>query len=112
MKIVNQNTIQAVGVTHDPDIKKKVLISKGEIHKLMMFGSATFKPGQKVTPHSHETMTEVFYIQKGKALFTVNGEDHILEKGHCIKIEAKELHSQENPFKEPVEWLYFGIALD
>ena len=112
MKLVKQEELPELGVSHNPDIKKKTFISAGEIPQLMMFGSVIFQPGQSVSLHKHDTMTEVFFIQKGKAEFVVEEKTMVLEPGHCITIEAGELHAQNNPFSKPVEWLYFGIALD
>jgi quercetin dioxygenase-like cupin family protein len=73
MKLIKLEDIPLVGVSHNPDIKKKVILEKGYIPQLMTFGQATFLPGQSVEEHSHETMFEVFYIQSGKADFVVNG---------------------------------------
>ena len=106
------DTLPELGVSHNPDIKKKVFIKAGVVPKIMMFGSAVFKPGQSVELHKHDTMFEVFYIQKGKSEFVVNGKKMILEPGDCITIEPGELHSQNNPFNKNVEWLYFGVATD
>ncbi len=112
MKKVNISDIQEVGVSHNHDIMKKVLIDKGEIPQLMTFGQAIFKPGQSVDEHKHETMFEVFLIESGKAIFVVKGEKVELETGDCLTIEPNELHSQSNPYDEDVRWLYFGIATD
>lgn len=112
MKIVDWNTLPELGLSHNQHIKKKTLVSKGEIPHLMMFGTAVFKPGDKVDFHLHEIMFEVFFIQIGKVIFEVNGEKHILTKGKCIIIEPGELHAQSNPFDEDVSWSYFGISID
>jgi quercetin dioxygenase-like cupin family protein len=112
MKIVKIDNIQARGISHDPDILKKVLIEKGEIPHLMTFGEAVFGPGQSVEKHFHETMYEVFYITSGKAVFIVNGKSVDVVPGDCITIGPGEVHSQDNPFDEKVKWLYFGIATD
>lgn len=112
MKLVKHQDLPELGVSHNQEIKKKTMISTGEIPGLMMFGTAIFKPGQRVDLHKHDTMTEVFFIQKGKAEFIVESKSMILEEGHCITIDAGEMHCQSNPFNEPVEWIYFGIALD
>lgn len=110
MKIVKTNSLPELGVSHNPEIKKKVFIGTGEIPNIMMFGSAVFTPGQFVELHKHDTMYEVFYIQKGKAEFSVNHKKIIVSPGDCITIEPGELHAQSNPFEENVEWLYFGVA--
>jgi quercetin dioxygenase-like cupin family protein len=112
MNIVHTNQLPEVGTSHNVDIKKKVFINKNEIPQLMMFGSATFKPGQTVETHKHDTMYEVFYIQNGKAEFIINDEKFIVNKGDCITIEQGEYHSMNNPFKKEVTWVYFGIATD
>lgn len=112
MNIVHLEEILEVGVSHNPDIKKKVIIEKGKIPHLMTFAQATFKPGQKVETHVHETMIEAFFIQKGKAEFVVEDQKMEVLAGDTITIQAGERHSQSNPFHEDVTWLYFGIAVD
>ncbi|PQJ73425.1 cupin domain-containing protein [Polaribacter butkevichii] len=112
MKLTHTNSLPEIGVSHNTDIKKKVFIEKGVVPQLMMFGSATFKPGQAVETHKHDTMYEVFYIQSGKAEFIVNNKKMILISGDCITIEQGELHSMSNPFSKNVTWVYFGIATD
>lgn len=112
MKLVHIKNLPLLSVSHNEEIKKKVFIEKGEIPQLMMFGEATFKPGQAVEMHKHNTMYEVFNVIKGKAEFIVNDKRIIVKKGDVITIEAGEMHSQSNPFKKDVTWLYFGIATD
>ena len=112
MKLIHTNTLPEIGTSHNDDIKKKVFIEKGIIPQLMMFGAATFTPGQAVETHKHDTMYEVFYIQSGKAEFIVNDKKMIVVPGDCITIEQGELHSMNNPFSENVTWVYFGIATD
>jgi quercetin dioxygenase-like cupin family protein len=112
MKAVNIIDIIETGVSHNPEIRKKVIIERGEIPQLMTFGQATFKPGQSVETHAHETMYEVFYILSGKASFIIEGEEIIATEGTTVVIDAKEMHSQSNPYSEDVVWVYFGIAVD
>lgn len=110
MHITHKSDIQEIGVSHDPSIKKKVFLSKNAVPHIMTFGEATFQPGQAVPLHSHETMTEVFYIQSGKAIFSIEGVDFEVVEGDCITIDAKEMHAQSNPFDRKVVWLYFGVG--
>ena len=112
MKLIHLSSLEEVGVSHNPEIKKRVILHKGYIPKLMAFSQATFLPGQSVETHKHKTMFEVFFIQEGKAIFTVSEKEIILSEGDCITLEPNELHSQKNPFSEPVTWLYFCIATD
>lgn len=112
MKLVKSNQLSEVGVSHDPSIKKKVIIGDNEIPQLKMFSTVTFRTGQFVERHRHASMYEVFYIQQGKAEFCVNEVTFTVEEGDCITIEQGEFHSMSNPFQEEVTWLYFGIATD
>lgn len=112
MKLIHVDKLPEEGVSHNPEIKKKVILEKGYIPQLMTFGQATFQPGQSVKEHEHKTMHEVFYIQSGKAVFVVNNKTIKLKKGDVLSIEPGETHSQENPYNKPVTWSYFGIATD
>ena len=112
MKIVDWNLLPDLGVSHNPVIKKRTLIGTNEIPQLMMYGTAIFKPGQKVELHKHDTMYEVFLIQTGKAIFIISGNEYEVSPGNCITIEPGELHAQRNPFDTDVSWTYFGIATD
>ncbi len=112
MRIFHLADLPEIGVSHNPDIKKKIILGKGFVPHLMTFAQATFKPGQKVDTHVHETMTEVFYIQNGRAEFIVEGTSFEVTAGDTVVIEAGEKHSQNNPFSQAVTWLYFGIAVD
>ena len=112
MKIVDWNLLPDLGVSHNPEIKKRALIGTNEIPQLMMYGTAIFKPGQKVELHKHDTMYAVFHIQTGKAIFIISGNEYEVSPGNCITIEPGELHVQRNPFDTDVSWTYFGIATD
>ena len=112
MKIVDWNALPDLGVSHNPEIKKRTLINRGEIPQLMMYGTAVFKPSQQVELHHHDTMYEVFHIQTGKAIFTISGKEYEVGPGNCITIEPGEIHGQSNPFSIDATWTYFGIATD
>lgn len=112
MKLSKIKDLPEVGVSHNQDIKKKVIIDKGYIPHLITFGQATFKPGQSVATHKHDAVFEVFHVLSGKAVFIVEGKEIILEEGYSLTIEPRELHSQKNAFDENVTWLYFGISTD
>jgi len=78
----------------------------------MMYGTAVFKSGQKVEIHKHDIMYEIFYIQTGRAIFTISDKNYEVTPGNCITIEPGELHGQYNPYDIDVTWTYFGIATD
>lgn len=110
MKLTKTKFLPEIGVSHNEDIKKKVFIEKGIIPHLMMFGSATFLPGQSVETHKHDSMNEIFYIKTGKADFVIDDKKITLVSGDCITIEQGEYHSMSNPYSKKTTWIYFGIA--
>jgi quercetin dioxygenase-like cupin family protein len=110
MRLINDKDLAETGVSHNPEIKKKVYLGGDVVPPVTTFSRATFQPGQSVETHAHETMHEVFYILSGKAVFIVEGNEITVTPGSCVLIEAKERHSQSNPFNEPVTWVYFGVA--
>jgi quercetin dioxygenase-like cupin family protein len=112
MKFKKNKEVVWEGVTHNPDIKKKVFVKNGEIPQVTIFGEAVFKPEQFVAPHKHDTMYEVFYILEGEAVFGIDGKEIKLSKGDSVVIEPGEIHSQRNDSKMDVKWIYFGIATD
>ena len=60
MKITNLQNLPLQAVSHNPEIKKKVMLSKGDLPHLTNFSQASFAPGQIAKAHSHQDMSEVF----------------------------------------------------
>jgi len=112
MKIVKLKDIPVEGVSHQPEIKKQVMIKNGEIPQVTGFSQAVFKPGQKCEEHQHPTMYEVYFVLEGEAKLTVNNKEYQISKDNCIMIEPKELHKVENNSDKNLVWVYFGIATD
>lgn len=48
-----------------------------------LFAKSVIPPGNSIGRHTHEGDQETYYILKGKALLTLNGEETILEPGDC-----------------------------
>ena len=111
MKKIKSTSIEKVGVAHNPDIKKQIMITAGEFGNIMSFGRAVFGPQQSTSAHVHPDMTEVFFILSGKGFFHTNKESIEVVKDDYISILAGEIHWQSNPFEEPLELLYFGIKV-
>ena len=51
-------------VSHNPDIKKRVLFKHGEIPSVTQFSQACFLPGQIAPAHSHADMYKSFSVSE------------------------------------------------
>jgi mannose-6-phosphate isomerase-like protein (cupin superfamily) len=97
------------GVSHNPEIRKKVLIARGIIPHLNAFSQSIIAPGQKVTPHTHKDMAEIFLIQQGKGTIQVNGRELPLTQGTCIAVQPGEEHSLWNTGSDDLQITYICI---
>ena len=110
MKHVNLNQLADQGVSHNPAIRKKVMLQPGDIPHLTNFSQATFAPGQVAQAHAHSDMYEVFLVAAGSGTMVVNGTDQPLMPGVCILVEPGDRHEVINTGSEPLVLTYFGIA--
>lgn len=109
MKIVSLKDIKAEGVSHDPEIRKQVMIRNGNVPRLTSFSRAVFKPGQKITKHKHADMHEIFLIESGNGVIRIDGKDHKIRKGNCITVEPGDEHEIRNTGSKDLVITYFGI---
>ena len=110
MKLVNRSQIPETGVSHDPEIRKKVFIAKGRIPKLTNFTQSILKPGQSCPSHAHPDMWEVYLVESGEGRMFLNGQEIMLRQGDCLIVDPGEEHSLQN--FSPIDDLlltYFGI---
>ena len=113
MKLVDATCLAEEGVSHDPDIKKKVVLRAADMQNtgFTQMATARIPPGGKITPHSHHDMIEVFYVLKGTGRFVVNDGVVNVAAGSTIKIDPKEIHSISNESSDAdLEVLYFGVV--
>lgn len=109
MKIVNLHDLSTQPVSHNPEIKKKVLFSKGELPHLTNFSQAVFAPNQIATSHRHLDMCEVFFVIAGEGVIRINNCDYALTPGVCVAVEAGEEHEIINTGTDELILTYFGI---
>jgi len=66
MKIVSLAELQDQQVSHNPSIKKRIMIAPGELGELTNFSQAVFPIGEIAPLHQHENMDEVFLSNPAK----------------------------------------------
>jgi len=111
MKIVRFAEIPEEGVSHNPEILKRVILRKNELPHLTNLSMSSFKPGQITEAHAHEDMAEVFLITAGTGCIIVDGKKIPLEEGSCAIVEPGETHQLANCGNESFDLIYFGVEV-
>ena len=109
MKYVSLDQINDQCVSHNAAIRKKVLLTPGELPHLTQFAQAYFAPDQVANAHQHNDMYEVFFVQSGNGQIVIDGQPHRLSPGICVTVSPGESHEVRNTGKEPLILTYFGL---
>jgi quercetin dioxygenase-like cupin family protein len=96
-------------VSHDPAIRKRVLLREGVLPHLTQLAEARLAPGQMAPAHAHADMHEVFVVEAGCGVIHVDGRPHALAPGVCVVVEAGETHAIACTGTAPLVLLYFGL---
>jgi mannose-6-phosphate isomerase-like protein (cupin superfamily) len=107
MRLYHLNKIPYEPVSHDPELKKKVL-ARG-LPCVKRLSHIVLVPGNRASLHSHPKGYEVFYFIRGAIVFEVNGKEVRLKKGDCLVVEPGEPHSITDVLEE-TELVYFIAA--
>ncbi len=111
MRMVTLADIPEEGVSHDPQLKKQVMIRDGELPHLRKFARTRFPPGEAARAHSHDGEYEIFLIESGEGLVKVEGREYRVEAGICVVFEPAEVHEVVNTGAEQLVITYFGISV-
>jgi quercetin dioxygenase-like cupin family protein len=109
MKLTALNALPEETVSHNPAIKKKVMLRLGDLPHLTNFSQACFAPGQIAAAHAHADMCEVFFVEAGNGIICIDGQDYPLSAGVCVAVEPGETHEVCNTGAEPLILTYFGL---
>lgn len=112
MKFTSLNNISEEAVSHNPEIKKKVMLRFGDLPHLTNFSQARFAPGQSAAAHAHQDMCEVFFVESGSGLILVDAKEYSLLPGSCIAVEAGEIHEVINNGTDELVLTYFGLRVE
>lgn len=112
MKHLSLNNIPPEGVSHNPNIRKQVMLRNGDLPHLTNFSQARFAPGQIAPGHSHDNMSEVFFVESGSGSITIDGQVYPLEPGTCIAVDVGEVHEIANSTDSELVLTYFGLQVN
>lgn len=103
------NELIEASVSHDPAIKKKVMVKTGEVPPITQFARTVFKHGQIAPSHAHKDMYEIFYVEEGEGHLILNGKEYILSKNSCVVVAPGEHHEVSNRSDKPLILLVIGV---
>lgn len=109
MKIISLADVEEEAVTHNADIKKRVMLRRGQLPHLTNFSQARIASGQSVSAHRHTGMHEVFFVAAGEGRIRVDDEEYRLSVGSCVAVESGEAHEITGTGATELVLLYFGI---
>ena len=109
MKIISLDRVTEEGVSHNPEIRKQVMLRRGVVPHLTNFTRSRLAPGQSASPHAHADMFEVFFVASGTGTLVLGDEEHALEAGVCVVVEPGERHEILNQSQTDLVLFYFGI---
>ncbi|MBD6616411.1 cupin domain-containing protein [Komarekiella sp. 'clone 1'] len=99
-------------VSHNPEIKKKVMLRFGDLPYLTNFSQARFAPGQSAPGHAHQDMCEVFFVEAGSGVISIDGKENPLLPGTCVAVELGEVHEIVNTGSTELVLTYFGLQVE
>lgn len=99
-----------VSVSHDPQLKKRVLVGKGAIPHIKAISYIEMNPGDTAVSHKHDDAHEVFFGLGGRIDFVVEGRDVPIAEGACLVVEPGEVHSIKDAARGS-RMLYFLATL-
>lgn len=86
----------AVQITH--------FVTGAELNgKGRLFGNIHLDPGSSIGYHVHEGESELFYVQRGEAVYNDNGKEYPLCAGDIAIVKAGDGHCVANKGTEPVD---------
>lgn len=109
MKIISLSNLPEEQVSHNPEIKKKVMLRHGDLPHLTNFSQSYFAPGQQAKAHAHSDMHEVFFVEAGSGVIRIDGNEYLLQPGSCIAVEPGEVHEIFNNGLTDLILTYFGL---
>ncbi len=109
MKIVSLEDLPEEGVSHDPQLLKKIMIREGQLPHLKSFARLRMTPGQIAHAHSHERHFEIFFVESGEGTILVDKRELQISQGMCVIFEPSEVHEVTNTGSVELILVYFGL---
>ncbi len=110
MKVASLAELADVAVSHNPAIRKQVMVPAGLVPGVLAFAQARFPPGQLAGAHHHQDMWEIFFVEQGEGTILVDRAETRLAPGVCVVVGPGEVHELANEGKEDLVITYACIG--
>ncbi|CAN8061985.1 unnamed protein product [Agarophyton chilense] len=95
-------------VSHNPEIKKRVLARYFQMPHVTQVAKAYIDPGQTASENWHDDMVEMFLFVAGKGVLNLDGTNYTVSDGSVALVFPPTKHTIFNTATEPLE--LFSIA--
>lgn len=112
MKLIKLNEIPENGVSHNPLVRKRVLVANGEIPRVTNYARAVFPPGEKAGSHLHNDMAEIFTVESGRGEIRINDVAYVFDEGTTVVVEPGEVHEIVNTGIAEMVVSYFSVIVN
>ncbi|MBM3132119.1 MAG: cupin domain-containing protein [Chloroflexi bacterium] len=111
MKLISLADVPEEGVSHDPDLIKKVMVRGGEVPHLKQFARLRMAPGQVAHAHAHAGEYEIIYVEAGEGIVRIADRKSRIVKGTCVVFELREVHEITSAGPEDLVLIYFQVSV-
>ena len=111
MKIIKLKDAPWGTVSHNPAIKKRVLLNDGEIPGINTLSQAVFRSGDVAYAHAHADMAEVFMVTFGTGVIRLNGKEYPIHPDVVVVAEPGDTHEIANTGNEDLILTYFSVRV-
>ncbi|HLG14683.1 MAG TPA: cupin domain-containing protein [Blastocatellia bacterium] len=104
MIITNRDRARVINTPHGSEIRPLIDRTTSNITQCSL-AEEMLPPGRAVTPHSHGSIEEIYYILGGAGEMTVGGERRAVGPGDAVFIPRGHAHTLMNTGSEPIRLL-------
>lgn len=111
MKLIKIAELPEKGVSHNARIRKREILTNGELGAVTYYSQAVFPPGEMAGSHLHNDMAEVFTVESGCGEIRVNDVAYVLSAGTVVLVEPGDVHEIINTGNTDLVVIYFGVII-
>lgn len=112
MKKIRMDELPEQGVSHNARIRKRQILTSGEVGPIINYARAVFPPGEKAGVHSHDDMAEIFTVESGCGEIRINDVAYVFSTGLTVVVEPGEVHEIINTGSSELVVTYFGVLAE